>query len=162
MRYSKKPDIIYYSSVDWKNAVQYNMKTKEEKVIATIDDGFWFEGFSDDEETIVRAQNRFGVYDYNINTHDIKTLKEGGYPHEVFSVPSANGTHSFVTIYKEDRQAIRILDEEAKTLKELDLMNLLQGHRFQVEDKHPKKDQFLISFSREIGKNVYKLSNIFK
>ena len=161
MRYSKKPGIIYYSSVDWKNAVQYNMKTKEEKVIATIDDGFWFEGFSDDEETIVRAQNRFGVYEYNINTHDIKTLKEGGYPHEVFSVPSANGTHSFVTIYKEDGQAIRILDEEAKTLKELDLMNLLQGHRFQVEDKHPKKDQFLISFSREIGKNVYKLSNIF-
>jgi Tol biopolymer transport system component len=161
MRYSKKPDIIYYSSIGWKNAVKYNLKTKEEKIIATMDDGFWFQGFSDEAETIVRAENRFGVYEYDINTHEIKTLKNGGYPHQVFSIPSVNGKNSFIPFKDDQRSGLRILNKEAKSVKELEFSKLFKGHQFQVEDKHPNKDQFLFGFTKEIGKNVYKLNNIF-
>ena len=49
--------------------MQYNIATKEEKVIATIKDGFWFEGFLDDQESSLYAINRFGQFQYNINSN---------------------------------------------------------------------------------------------
>ncbi len=165
MRYSKKPDIIYYSSLGWKNAMQYNRKTKEKNAIATIEDGFWFEGFSDEAETKVRAMNRFGVYEYDINTHEIKTLKEGGYPHHIFPIPSANGKNSFIDLRWDEenqRRGIQVLDEEGNPLKELDLKLLFENDNIEVFEKHPKKDQFLIRVVSNPGKSVYKLGKVFE
>ena len=69
-------DKIYYSSPDWKYLMEYNMATKEEKSIVHIEEGFWFEGFLDEEETKCIAINRFGKFISDINTKKTEKIAE--------------------------------------------------------------------------------------
>ena len=45
MFFSRKKDIIYYSTPGWEKAMKYNIKTGESKELASIEGGFWFDGF---------------------------------------------------------------------------------------------------------------------
>jgi len=163
MFFSRKKDIIYYSAPGWQKAIQYNMATKEEKVIATIKDGFWFEGFLDDKETMLYAINRFGQFRYNINSKVSEKFAEKNDPFYIdtshdgkfnfYQSQSNNGKNTLIKVVPINKPS---------AAREINLSKLIPESRINIIESHPSKNQLLLDVNLNSGTEIYKLTQLFE
>ena len=172
MFFSRKKDVFYYSAPGWKKAMQYNIKTGEQKTIATIEDGFWFEGFLNKEETKLHAANRYGYFEYDINTNEKKKYAERDqgkslplFPLETegFSMYVLGGRTVFSDVltdalYEYNLKFVRDSGEESV----INLGAIFPECLIRLQDYQPLKKQLLLSVTRNPGREIYKLSNVFE
>ena len=172
MFFSKKKDIFYYSAPGWKKAMQYNIKTGEHKTIATIEDGFWFLGFLDQEESKLNAANRLGYFEYDIQTGEKKKYAKSGYPEpsplfqgetDGFTMWDLEGKIVFDDVAKrEDFSKVLKLVFDSGETKEFDLKDLFPECLIRIQDYQPEKNQLLLSVIKNPGREIYKLTNVFE
>jgi hypothetical protein len=163
MIFSRKKDLIYYSSPDWKDIMQYNLKTKEEHSIARIDDGAWFNGFLDEAETKIQIDNRFGTYiiDRNTNTKTRVEDLDG----KLFVDYTEDGRKKLYLTdlgreFKGPAIAVFSADGAAEE-KVIRFHTLFPESNFKVAGKNPTKNQFLLEVTANPGNEIYKISQLF-
>ena len=156
-------DRIFYSTPDWKMVQSYNRATGEEKVIAEIPEGFWFEGFLDEEETQIYARNRFGHHSYDVRDGSLTTFAESGAPY-LFVPEDQNGYKWHLLIskwYLQNTKTQIELKGKDGVSKLLNLSEIFPDCIIHVEDKHPSRNRLLLTVTRNPGSEIYKLTNIF-
>jgi hypothetical protein len=156
-------DLIFYSTPDWKMVKSYNRSTAEEKVVADIPEGFWFEGFLDEEETKIYARNRFGHHAFDVKDGSLSTFAESGAPYLL--VPedqNGNSWHLLISRWYLQKAKTQIeLKSKDGVSKILNLSEIFPDCIIHVEDKHPFRDRLLLTVTRNPGSEIYKLTNIF-
>jgi len=156
MIFSRNKNKIYYSAPDWKELMQYDMATKQEESIVTINDGFWFEGFLDKEETKCIAYNRYGKFLYDVNTHQKTKFREkedGGY----LGVTN-NGKYYY---FSKDNTVLRVSVDGSEPDKTISFDNSIPDAHISNEDLHPDGKHIVISATTTTGKDIYKLTGVF-
>ena len=155
-------DKIFYSSPDWKHLMEYNMATEEEKSIVHIEDGFWFEGFLDDEETKCVAFNRYGKFISDINTKE--TIKVADSDVDFYLGTSSDKKYDFYLNRGRGIKSLkRISLDDSEANKEINFDDYFQNNAtFNTFDSlHPTKNEMLLEVKVSSGTDIYKLTNIF-
>ena len=152
---------IFYSSPDWKDLMEYNMVTKEERSIVHIEDGFWFNGFMDDAETQCIALNRFGQFIADVNTKKVVKVGEKETGWRLGS--SKDKKYNYYGQYPNKLTRVRVDGSEPD--QEIIFDEYFQNatsYNIMVLDLHPKRNEILIGVGTSSGTDIYKLTNVFE
>jgi Tol biopolymer transport system component len=151
---------IFYSSPDWKDLMEYNMVTKEERSIIHIEDGFWFNGFMDDAETQCIALNRFGQFIADVNTKKVVKVGEKEMGWTLGS--SKDKKYHYYGQYPNKLTRVRVDGSEPN--QEIIFDEYFQNatsYNIMVLDLHPKRNEILLGVGTSSGTDIYKLTNVF-
>jgi len=158
--FSKNKDQIYYTSKDWKNLMEYNIRTKEEKSVLFIDRGFYFRGFIDNEKSCI-VQNKDGVFKYNLMTKELINLTDkkgwvlGWSPDEKYLYKSTKMEHMLA------KDIVRVAMDGSETDKTISLEELFPNGKPWLMSMHPSRNEIVFDMSVNNGEEIYKLSNVF-
>jgi hypothetical protein len=151
---------IFYSTPDWKDLMEYNMVTKEEKSIVHIEEGFWFNGFMDDAETQCIALNRFGQFIADVNTKKVVKVAE-----KEIGWSKGNSKDKKYHYYGQyPNKLVRVRVDGSEPDQEIIFDEYFQNatsYNIMVLDLHPNKNEILLSVGTSSGTEIYKLTNVF-
>ena len=153
-------DKIFYSTPDWKDLMEYNMVTKEEKSIVHNEEGFWFNGFFDDEETKCIALNRFGQFSADVNTKETVKVAEKEIGWTLGS--SKDKKYNYYGQYPNKLTRVRVDGSESSQEIIFDeYFPDANSYNIMVLDLHPNKNEILLGVGTSSGTEIYKLTNVF-
>ena len=161
MRFSKSnKDKIFYSSKDWKDIMEYNIVTKEEKAIIHIEDGAWFEGFLDDAETKCITINRFGKFISDVNTKETVKIGENTMG---WSLGTSQDKKYYYYMPRGGGILNRVPVNGNEQLEQINIKEYFQNSTsIIVDDLHPTKNEVLLSVDVSSGVEIHKLTNVFE
>lgn len=154
-------DKIYYSSPDWKDLMEYNMVTHEEKSLFHMKDwGFWFDGFLDDAETKFIASNKNGTFSIDINTNE--TIKMSERDMGSFIGTSQDKKYNYyIAMNSESLKRIQVGGSKPDQEILFDEYFPNASYRKMAMDLHPNKNEILLSVRVSSGTEIFKLTNVF-
>lgn len=153
-------DKIFYSTPDWKDLMEYNMVTKEEKSIVHIEEGFWFNGFMDDAETQCIALNRFGQFIADVNTKKVVKVAEK----EIGWTIGSSKDKKYIYYGQYPNKLTRVRVDGSEPNQEIifdEYFPDATSYNMMVLDLHPNKNEILLSVGTSSGTEIYKLTNVF-
>ncbi len=151
---------IYYSAPGWKDLMEYNILTKEEKSIVHMEDGFWFNGFFDDAETECIAINRNGQFSADVNTKEIVKVAEK----EIGWAIGSSKDKKYYYYGRRPNKLARVRVDGSEPDREIILDEYFPNatsYNMMALDLHPNKNEILLGVEISSGTDIYKLTNVF-
>ena len=151
---------IFYSTPGWKDLMEYNMVTKEEKSLVHIEDGFWFNGFFDDAETKCIAINKNGQFSADVNTKEIVKVAEK----EIGWAIGSSKDKKYNYYGQQPNKLARVCVDGSEPDREIILDEYFPNatsYNMMALDLHPNKNEILLGAQISSGTDIYKLTNVF-
>lgn len=158
MMFSRDNQKIYYTKRAFKELYEYNLMTKEEKSLLINEDGFWFDGFIDKEETKCIALNRFGYFFHDINTN--QKTKFGSRDDGQFMGKTDDGKYYY--LLKDKDILTKISTDGSEPNQSVSIGHLFENMRnINVFDMRYDGKQVVFEAIKSTGQEVNKLNNVF-
>lgn len=158
MMFSRDNQKIYYTSMDFKELFEFNLMTKEEKSLLVNEDGFWFDGFIDKEETKCIALNRFGYFFHDINTN--QKIKFGSRDDGIFMGKTDDGKYYFL-LDNDKRNITKVSTDGSEPKKSVSIEHLFENMNIGEVDIRYDGKLMVLSAVKSTGQEVNKLNNVF-
>lgn len=163
-RFSTNSDAIYFTSVDWKNLMKYDLQDDSATTLLKTENGFWFRGLLDnDKHCLVGKDNKYYFYDleedkytelFDKPVEEIGVFK-GFSPDRHYCYTASKGEWAFV---KEMRRVAVNRDEPDKTIS---LEEGFPNGMMWNGSMHPSKNEYVFDMQTNIGLDIYKLEGAF-
>lgn len=157
--FSKDKNKIYYTSNNWKNLMEYNMLTKENKLVLADDRGYFFKGLMDDGERCVLF-NSNGIFSYNLVTEKLNKVAESDW---LFGW--SKDEKYYYTVSKPENMNIHDITRisfdgnEPKNIISLD--EIFPNGKIWNVTFHPTKEIMVFDMKTNNGNEIFKLSGVF-
>ena len=154
--FSRDNQKLFYT-LNFKELKEFDIASREEKSLIFNEDGFWFGGFMDTDETKCIALNRFGYF-----IHDIKSGQKTKFADRedgLYMGKTENGKYFFL---RKDYNTIhRIRTDGSEPDQSISIDHYLENMEIIEEDLSPDGKYLVLNVIQTTGKEMNKIENVF-
>ena len=154
--FSRDNQKLFYT-LNFKELKEYDIVSRKEKSLIFNEDGFWFGGFMDRDETKCIALNRFGYFIHDLNS-DQKT-KFGSKEDGLYMGKTDNGKYFFLR--KDDNTITRVRTDGSEPGQSISLDPYLENMNIIGEDFSPDGKNLVLNVIQTTGQEMNKIENVF-
>ena len=156
--FSRNSNVVYYLSADWKDLREFNVDTKEDNLIVHDDHGYFFRGYSEDENQFYLVNSK-GKFVYDRPAGELRKVEEQG----SWPIYLSDRRYSYYVKHATPQRwkSLNITDELLNKEHEVDLEKIFPESGVWLMSVHPEKLELAVSMKSNFGKEIMRLHRVF-